>query len=43
METRIIKYPSLGFKSTIINFYWGGEDDNDAEDFVEEWLPQDAW
>jgi len=34
-----------GLKHKPLNTFWNGEDDidNDAEDFEEEWLPQDAW
>ena len=40
-----IKFAVADLKSKPIISSWAGEDDidNDAEDFEEEWLPQDAW
>lgn len=45
MKTIHIKFAATNLKSKAITSFWAGEDDidNDAEDFEEEWLPQDAW
>ena len=45
MKTIHLKSIVTDLKSKAITSFWAGEDDinNDADDFEEEWLPQDAW